>query len=632
MPEKIVNIDHAENIYIGGEKKSPAPTAIPDGVESYLKKLTEKYNCIPTILFKEPLTPFRDYYVPNDVKWSEAVPGKKNQFFSRDTRTEKLSDLLSISRHLVLSGTGGQGKSMMMRHILLSSIAEYCDGGSIPFFVPIKDYASSFSSMLEYVFAAATNFWPELTVEGLDFLLSKGKALLLFDGLDEIHSSVLADFTKKMNAFQDRYSQNYFIISSRPYSNFQSFNRSTVLNLKPFTLDQALDLVDRYNYRADAPNLQAKFRFQLKNELYNTHTSFCANPLLLSIMMLTFEMDAEVPLEKYLFYQEAYTVLSRRHDAMKDGYSRKLETGWNANQFADYFAFFCATSYKAGLVSFSYPQMEQYFRKLVRKYGIEDVSLDNFIYDLINNLCLMYQDGPKYGFIHRSFQEYFCAKYFNAQLDELLVHVIPMFDRDDKTKKVDSAIEMLFEMKPKAVEKYLILPYLNGLIDDCEKNEGIWTFLEKLYDNYEMAVGEAWADDDNCKPHSNLYSFILEHYKVSLLTPSAEMFPNIDFYTHDTLVYREDTREDDWKEELPFDYEDHYGEPEVTGSLFVIPWASVHKDYAQFPQLLEGFIPAVEDPAKPFMAEYIAIQELAKSLEEKVAEKQEITDFFDLME
>jgi len=631
MPEKIVNIDHAENIYIGGEKKLPAPKAIPTGVEPYLKKLAEKYNCIPTILFKEPLSPFREYYVPNDIMWHEPVPGERNCYRTRTTNGGQISKVLGISQFLVLSAPGGLGKSTMMRNLLLSSVDMYKQSGKIPFFVPLKDYNASYS-MLDYVFAAANNFWPELTVDGLDYILAEGKGLLLFDGLDEIHSSLLADFTKKMNDFQDRYSKNSFIISSRPYSNFQSFTRSTVLILMPFSLPQALNLVDRYNYRADAPSLQARFRFQLEHELYKTHKSFCANPLLLSIMMLTFEMDAEVPLEKYIFYQEAYTVLSRRHDALKDGYNRKLETGWNANQFADYFAFFCATTYKDGLVSFTYPGMDQYFRKLIRKYEIKNVTLDAFIHDLINNLCLMYKDGIRYNFIHRSFQEYFCAKYFNAQLDELLVYVIPMFDRDDITKKGDSAIEMLFDMKPKAVEKYLILPYLKGLIEDCEKKDGIWTFLERLYDGYEIADGDAWADDDSCKSHSNLYSFILDHYAVPLLKPSSEMFPHIDFYTVDTLVYREDTKQDDWKKNLPVGYTEYYGEPEETGHIFIITWSTVHQDYKNYPRLLEGFIPAVESPDSPFMAEYCAVKKLAKELEEKVVDKPTTKDFFDLME
>ena len=124
MPEKIVNIDHAENIYIGGEKKLPPPAAIPAGLETYMEKLAEKYNCIPTILFKEPLTPFREYYVPNDVKWHEPIPGERNSYRIRTTNGGKISNLLGVSRHLVLSGTGGLGKSMMMRNFVISCVED----------------------------------------------------------------------------------------------------------------------------------------------------------------------------------------------------------------------------------------------------------------------------------------------------------------------------------------------------------------------------------------------------------------------------------------------------------------------------------------------------------------------------
>ena len=615
-------------------KAAPATseTNLLDGRKAYLKGLVEKYNRIPSILFKEALSPFTAYYVPNDVEWHEPVPNQRMSYYVRRINGRDVSTLLKVSRYLVLSGTGGLGKSMMMRNFALSSAETYEKTGILPFFVPLKDYEATFATMLDYVFSSITDLWPELTVEKLEAILKSGKALLLFDGLDEIHTSKLTDFTKKMNSFQDRYSQNAFVISSRPYSNFLSFTRSTVLRLQPFTKTQALELIDRYNYRSDAPSLQARFRLQFENELFSTHKGFSDNPLLLSIMMLTFEMDAEVPLQKHLFYQEAYTVLSRRHDALKDGYNRKLSTGWNSNRFADYFAFFCATTYNDGKVSFTYTLMEQYFQKMAKKYHIQDVTVDDFIYDLINNLCLMYQDGLNYGFIHRSFQEYFCAKYFNAQLDELLTHVIPVFDRNDTTKKGDSAIEMLFDMKPKAVEKYLIIPYLKGLIDDCEKNEGIWTFLDRLYDGYEMADGVAVADDDYAKPRSNLYGFIIDHYKIDLLTPCTENLPGIDYFTESTMVYREDTSDDVWKEDLPSDYIEYYGEPEETGHIFSIDWMKAHSEVEAYPYLLGDFVSAVENPSSPFMKEYSAIKELLRSLEEKATEKPTSSSLFDLME
>lgn len=620
------------NLHMTDTEAAPAVNDVPNGLIAYMEALKNKYNRIPTILYKEALTPFKNYYVPNNLKWYERLPDKRNSYYVRIIEGGNVAKLLEVSHYVVLSGSGGLGKSMMMRRLLISAVEEYKQHELIPFFVPLKDYDLSYPGILDYVYSTASSLWPELTLESLAYILSQGKSLLLFDGLDEVHTSMISDFTKKMNTFQDRYSNNTFIISSRPYSNFHSFTRSTVMYLLPFTKSQAIDLVKRYNYRSDVPSLQERFLSQLDSELYDNHKGFSDNPLLLSIMMMTFEMDAEVPLVKYLFYQEAYTVLSRRHDAMKEGYSRKLATGWNANQFADYFAFFCATTYNDGKVSFTLTEIEQYFRMLKKKYGIKDVTTDDFIYDLINNLCLMYQDGLSYGFIHRSFQEYFCAKYFNAQLDELLVHVISVFDRDDRTKKVDTALEMLYDMKPKAVEKYLIIPYIKKLIEDCENKDGIWTFLGKLYYDYEMADGDACTDEDNCKPHSNLYEFILKHYNVELTIPSPEDYPDIYEFLQDQSVYREDTDEDDWKENLPYDYEDIYGEPTITGNLYVIDWHKA-RESQWHRQHYREFISAVEKQDNVFMKEYNTIKCLLKQLEDKYSSSPSPTvNLFDLME
>lgn len=603
------------------------------GAEKYMRHLANKYDRIPSFLYKEALHPFKKYYVPNDVTWRVPISDRKYAY-----RVERMHNVTAeklftqICTNLVISGTGGLGKSMMMRNLLLTSIRDFKKNPDIPFFIPLKDYDTSYGSIFHFIFMTVHNMWPELTEEQLDNIFSRGRAILLFDGLDEIRTTIIGNFTKEMNGFLDRYPDNSTVLSSRPYSNFLSFSRSTVLNLQPFTKNQALDLVDRYNYWAETPEVQARFRDLLEKELYDSHRGFSDNPLLLSIMMMTFEMDAEVPNETYIFYQEAYMVLSRRHDAMKEGYKRRLETRWNTSKFADYFAFFCAVSYSDGKVSFTLNDIDQYFRMMKKKYPeISDVTVDDFLYDLTNNLCLMYQDGTKYSFIHRSFQEYFCAKYFNSQLDELLTEVIPIFDRDDTTKRGDKTLSMLYSMKAAAVEKYMIVPYLRELIDDCEANNGVWTFLERLYPGYEITDGDAETDDDNCAPHSNLYGFILDQYNIPLLAPEAGDYNGIELYQEDYMVYREDTCDDVWSDDLPNWYESEYGKPEVTGHLYVIDWDEAYKDCLEYPQSRTGFRLAVESPSKPFMQEYNAIKDLLKELENKTSHKPKTKNIFDLM-
>lgn len=50
--------------------------------------------------------------------------------------------------------------------------------------------------------------------------------------------------------------------------------------------------------------------------------------------------------QKCIFLWEAYIALSQKHDASKGAYKRVLKTGLTADKFADYFAEFCARSYR----------------------------------------------------------------------------------------------------------------------------------------------------------------------------------------------------------------------------------------------------------------------------------------------
>ena len=598
------------------------------GCRAYMEHISDKYNYIPTILQKEAFRPFRSYYIPNKVMMKVRDPKRPYTYWYETVPITDVSSLVNVSPYLVLSGSGGLGKSMMMRNILLTAIDEYDAEGRIPLFIPLKDYDKPYESFTDYIFEMVSNLWPDLTADGMETLLKSGKVLFLFDGLDEIHASLLAAFTKQMNGFIDRYYMNCFIISSRPYTNFQSFTRFSVLELQPFSKAQALEFVDRVNYHAEAPKLQARFRSLLNTTLYRTHNSFCGNPLLLSIMILTFELDADVPTVKHKFYQEAYIVLSRRHDALKDGYSRELKTGWRYDKFADYFAFFCTATYRDGKVSFDYIDMEKYFKLLAKKYKLTGVSVDDFIYDLTNNLCLMYMDGMQYSFIHRSFQEYFCAKFFNSQLDEQLTKVIPVFDQDNTTKKGDTALQMLYDMKPKAVALYMFLPYLNQLIESCERGEGIWSFLETIYPDYEMADGDCEADEDNCAPSSNLYAFILETYHLEIDVPFFDELEHYGYFVEETYVYREDIKQDDLDYHVPSDYEEMYGEPEITGHVYKLDWERINNNRGLYGDLAR----AIESPDSAFVKEYDAIKRLRADLSEKAKPSDESADFLDDME
>ena len=151
----------------------------------------------------------------------------------------------------------------------------------------------------------------------MEYALQAGCFMFLLDGYDEIATQKRDIFFGKLDAFCDRYSKNYFIISSRPYSEFVEFQRFTVLSMCNLSKEQAISLINKIEFDLD---VKQHFIEALQSHLYSKHKSFASNPLLLNIMLLTFDNYAEIPEKLHLFYSNAFETLYSKHDATKSEY------------------------------------------------------------------------------------------------------------------------------------------------------------------------------------------------------------------------------------------------------------------------------------------------------------------------
>ena len=127
----------------------------------------------------------------------------------------------------------------------------------------------------------------------------------------------------------------------------------------------------------------------------------------------------------HLFYHEAYVTLSQTHDAYKGAYKRPFRTKMSSEQLANYLAEFCTRTYCDEKYEMTERDIEKYL------FRIKDVpfSSEDFIYDLQKNLCLLSYEANCYHFVHRSFQEYFCALFFSKQKDKLLAKIGNFFEK-----------------------------------------------------------------------------------------------------------------------------------------------------------------------------------------------------------
>ena len=445
--------------------ESDKDPSLEEKITVYLKRGYDKYSLVKTLFFGDKLVNFYDIYVCGDLEGTSIYTPSdlgQNEVPENVVRNARLEDLEKIHNCIIISGMGGEGKSMMMRHLFLTTAKEYEIGCKVPVFLTIRNYEDGYASFEDYLFSAFDAFGNGFTRDDMLQLLISGRCMLLFDGMDEISGRRLVDFQKNLAKMADRYPGNQYVVSSRPMRSYSVLERFQVLDLLPFSKDQAVELVQKLNFRPDAPEIKEKFLQKLDTEYYDELQEFAQNPLLLTIMLMTFIEYGNVPAKRYLFYEEAFATLAKKHDASKGAFVRPLRTGVSVNELKSYFAEFCARTYHDKCYNFNETSFARYCSSIMvgDKPLTEILSVDDLLYDLNINLCLLYYESGKYHFIHRSFQEYFCALYFSWQMDSALEGIADLFDIDILEANQDETLSMLYAMIPERMELFCFLPYL----------------------------------------------------------------------------------------------------------------------------------------------------------------------------
>lgn len=551
---------------ISGEKESE--------YEEYFNRLNKDYNRITTLLYADIPQPFYDFYVCNSMFRIEAGRDKKRIII----RNATVDVLLEHSNYVLLSGTGGVGKSMMMRHLLLDCINRYEEVGLLPIFLELRTYTETGEPLTDYAYRVFMKNGGNKSREEFEGLLKSGEILLLCDGLDEVKSERRQRFQQELEDYASTYSEGAIVISSRPFGPFSShasLKRFTVFYLQAFSEEQAFELVNKLKFHEEKPEIKQKFLDALKM-LYWTHHSFAENPLLLTIMMMMYAEFGDVPSEKHRFYNEAFEVLARKHDATKGGYKRPLSTGLDVEKFKKLFAEFCARTYNDEKIELTDDQMEKYYEQLK---SVQDLNAhwnyEAFAEDLTSNLCLMYYESLKYHFVHRSFQEYFCARYLSSRLDRNLYRLsLAFFESKHYRYYSDNTFELLYDMDPVRIEENVFLPFLKDFFEKCKKDGGFGyvNFLRIMYPEIAYNHGTVGSESET-EATSFLYKIIIEKAGIDHKI-SNDDFPYESDFVEETYVEldeewvnRDDSSDDTIvrKDDVDYEYWEEFGSPEEVG-------------------------------------------------------------------
>lgn len=412
----------------------------------YIQKSYDKYSKIKTLLYRTEPKFLYDFFECNLLMYNGNI-----------FEAENINNILDISHFTIIRGTGGIGKSTLMKHLFLSELKE---SDLIPVFIELKEFKDGTINLYDFIFNSLKTLGFNLEEKYFEYALNSGCFVFLLDGYDEIPNNNESEFLKQLELFCDKYTENYFVLSSRPTDEFIRFSRFTVLDAQLFDKQKAINLINKIDYDND---IKVRFVKALEDNLYEKHHSFASNPLLLNIMLLTYENYAEIPDKLHLFYAQAFETLLIRHDANKCGFKRELKSNLTNDDFTKAFSKFCFLSFAKKKIEFPYADLKEFVTEAIP----QNIDVNSYISDLLNAVCVIYRDGLNFKFTHRSFQEYFAAVYMKDLPDENQSKVaIKLIEHGYAGMYGEHVFLMLFDMSKERVERNIILP----LAQEIDKN------------------------------------------------------------------------------------------------------------------------------------------------------------------
>jgi len=143
----------------------------------------------------------------------------------------------------------------------------------------------------------------------MDYAFRSGKFVLLLDGLDELAHTLRDECCRQILEITYKFPNCLYLITSRPDDRFSSWQEFYVGTMSPFTKEQVVELVKKIDFDHAIKN---SFITDISNRLYQSHKEFLSNPLLCTMMLMTYNEFEEIPSKMYIFYDRAFEVLFTR--------------------------------------------------------------------------------------------------------------------------------------------------------------------------------------------------------------------------------------------------------------------------------------------------------------------------------
>ena len=466
------------------------------GLPEYIKANYQRCAYVRTLLKRDRPTELDKIYEPLQFKIDNYI-----------LKEDEIKSSISTDLHrTIISGYAGNGKTIFLKKIYKELIDNQTN--FYPIFFELRNISSGTQTLFDYIYQSIVTYSDSFTQKQFTYGLKKGLFYFLIDGLDEVSDSQQSNIQEEIIRLTLKYPDCPFVVTSRP-NEFTTWENFHVAHLLPFDYRQCQSYITKIDFVEER---KTEFLEFLAEDKFEEHKEFLSNPLLASMMLLTFDEYGDIPAKRHIFYEKCFQVLIKEHDASKGRFHRPLKSMLSHEELEKVFMYFCAMTYQDQKYKFSLQEIDKYINSALKIVNLDSSCKENDIrYDFVHSVSLLLQDSNYFEFIHRSFQEYFFAK---------LIVNDRKYELENKLDNIDS----LF-----SIEKFNLFAMIEDMDHDYFETEYVLKKLKVLNEYFESIdvenepekIFEQFADSLNINlfsSHNDNFIFSIYLYPLSKLS------------------------------------------------------------------------------------------------------------------
>jgi transcriptional regulator with XRE-family HTH domain len=360
---------------------------------------------------------------------------------------------------LMILGKPGSGKTTFLKYVALQCIEGKFKPHLIPLFVTLKTFAEDGNqlSLIDYISQLFESydidrktkikkrFWDLLddSKTPAEFLLRKGKFLLLLDGLDEVGERDSVRILNQIQNFSNQFDKNLFAITCRIAAKEYTFDKFTEVEVADFDDVQISTFVHQWFQIKNDPIKAEKFIDKLKQEL--GIRELASNPLLLTLLCLVFGDSGSFPPNRSELYKEGLDVLLKKWDVSRNIERDQVYKKLSLKRKEDLLSQIALDTFDKGNYFFKQKEAERYIIQYIRNLPNANIEEELLQFDSeavlksIESQHGLFVERARgiYSFSHLSFHEYFTARKIVTSVNsDIAIQKVATYAMDKRWREI----------------------------------------------------------------------------------------------------------------------------------------------------------------------------------------------------